>query len=87
MKCKCHASDSDCTNVYMCYAIAVLNCEILTSPSNGRVVLSERTVGSEATYDCNEGFNLEGNETRTCQSDGMWSGNEPTCEGSYIPLL
>lgn len=52
------------------------------NPFNGRVVLMGRTVGSQATYDCNEGFNLEGNETRTCQSDGMWSGNEPTCEGT-----
>jgi len=58
----------------------VLNCEMLMNPFNGRVVLMGRTVGSQATYDCNEGLNLEGNETRTCQPDGMWSGNEPTCE-------
>ena len=61
-----------------------VNCDVLMDPPGGRVVLTGRTIGSEATYNCSEGFNLEGNVTRTCQPDGMWSGNEPTCEGIII---
>ena len=65
------------------YAVEV-NCDVLLDPPGGRVVLTGRTIGSKATYNCSEGFNLEGNGTRTCQPDGMWSGNEPTCEGIII---
>ena len=32
-----------------------------------------------ATYTCNPGYNLTGDATRMCQSDGMWSDSPPTC--------
>ena len=53
----------------------------LPSIDSGAVVLSGQTVGSSATYTCDEGFVLDGNETRICQSNGMWSLTEPTCRG------
>jgi len=28
---------------------------------------------------CNTGYELTGNDTRTCQSDGNWSGNNGVC--------
>ena len=62
------------------YAVEV-NCDVLMDPLGEWVVLTGRTIGSN---NCSEGFNLEGNGTRTCQPDGMWSGNEPTCEGIII---
>ena len=47
---------------------------------NGQVNHSAGTTfGQTATYSCNTGYTLEGNSTRTCQANGMWSGNEPTC--------
>lgn len=32
-----------------------------------------------ATYSCNNGYILEGENTRTCQDSGLWSGSEPSC--------
>ena len=32
-----------------------------------------------ASYTCHEGATLVGSEIRTCQEDGSWSGEEPSC--------
>ena len=47
--------------------------------THGNVVVSGLTVGSTATYSCNEGYNLNGVEERVCQSDGEWSDIAPVC--------
>jgi len=31
------------------------------------------------SFTCNIGFKLTGSDTRTCQSDESWSGNEAKC--------
>ena len=54
-------------------------CINLTDPDNGVVSLNGTREGSKATYNCSVGYNLVGNGTRTCQSDGQWSGSDPTC--------
>ena len=57
-----------------------VDCGGLGDPDNGQVVTSGGTIlGSVAIYICNDGFNLDGSSMRTCQPDGTWSGNEPTC--------
>ena len=56
-----------------------VSCGFLPYPSNGRVALTGVTVGSTAFYACNAGFLLVGDERRTCQSNGQWSGSEPRC--------
>ena len=56
------------------------DCEGLTDPQNGAVSVSGTTEGSTATYTCNIGFNLVGDESRTCQANGDWSGSAPTCQ-------
>ena len=36
-------------------------------------------------FTCNTGYELTGSDTRTCQSDGSWSGSNVTCNrGTYI---
>lgn len=57
----------------------VLSCGSLSSPDNGHVTLTGTTVNSTATYGCNSSYVISGNNTRLCQSDGVWSGIEPTC--------
>ena len=37
------------------------------------------TVGQQATYECNEGYNLIGEFKRICQLNSTWSGEEPVC--------
>ena len=59
----------------------VVDCGTLTNPANGQVNhTAGTTFGQTATYSCNTGYNLVGDNTRTCQATGEWSGSEPTCE-------
>ncbi len=37
-------------------------------------------VATVATYTCATGYTLNGGSTRTCGSDGMWSGSSPVCQ-------
>ena len=58
----------------------VVDCETLNNPANGQVSHPDGTTFTQtATYSCDTGYNLMGDNTRTCQADGMWSGNQPTC--------
>lgn len=66
----------------MCFNAAVA-CRELADPANGAVTIPNgMTFTNVATYQCNERHNLEGEETRTCEADGEWSGVEPNCTGT-----
>ena len=45
--------------------------------------LSGTAVGDTVTYACQTGYTLSGSSSRTCQTDGYWSGNLPTCISKY----
>jgi len=52
--------------------------------SNGEIALcsGRERVGYEGdtcSFKCNTGYELTGSDTRTCQSDGNWSGTEVIC--------
>ena len=71
-----------CLELYYSVPLAATaDCGSLNNPLNGQVTLTDTTVGSTATYECDSGFTLVGNEERTCQDDGTWSGTDPTCDG------
>ena len=61
-------------------------CSDLTVPANGMIsynmgTVSLRPVNTVATYTCDPGYTLNGStSTRTCGSDGLWSGSAPTCQ-------
>ncbi len=40
---------------------------------------SDYDVGTMASYVCEDGFTLNGDDTRNCQSDRTFSGMEPVC--------
>ena len=62
-----------------------MDCSTLTNPANGQVShTAGTTFGQTATYSCDTGYILVGNNTRTCQAGGAWSGNEPICQGMHI---
>jgi len=57
---------------------------MLMSPSNGRLDINPSTTapgGFMATYFCDEGYDLVGDNNRVCQADGSWTGSDPTCDG------
>ena len=61
-----------------------VDCGVLSDPANGSVVHSSTLAGSSASYSCDEGFAMVGGTgTRTCGSDGAWTGMEPDCQSKY----
>ena len=35
--------------------------------------------GDTCSFTCNTGYELTGSDTRTCQSNGSWSGSDDVC--------
>ncbi len=77
-----------CNSVYVeCVPVPiVITCSDLPSLTNGDIdyggagSTNSRPVNTVATYTCNPGFTLNGGSTRTCGSDGVWSGSTPSCQ-------
>ena len=38
------------------------------------------------SFTCDTGYDITGSDTRTCQSDGSWSGNVVVCRRSELLL-
>ena len=45
------------------------------------------TGGTVATYSCADGYELVGEEKRTCLVDGTWTGTEPQCIGIRMIII
>ena len=80
-----------CLHVYrgiVLLIIAPVDCGALSPPLNGQIFIGNTTTGNVATYLCDSGFLLvDGDDFRVCGADGLWSGDEPTCEGNILPIL
>ncbi|XP_060603499.1 CUB and sushi domain-containing protein 3-like [Ruditapes philippinarum] len=75
-----NASYGDHFHLCEVQVFGISDCGSLTNPLNGLVHTNETTLNNDAVYNCNTGFILTGSVPRTCQTDGIWSGNAPTCE-------
>ena len=63
------------------FYIFIVDCGTLSDPANGNVTTHPgHTFESTATYNCNDGYELDGQSTRTCLSTCHWSGSKPTCK-------
>ena len=72
----------DFTFYLMC--IYAVQCTELTDPTNGTttcLLINSPSFSYEDTCSitCNTGYELTGSDTRTCQSDGSWSGTDVMC--------
>ncbi|XP_065899237.1 uncharacterized protein [Dysidea avara] len=81
----CQSDGSWSGNETMCSRVP---CPALTDPNNGTITCSLGDDGvpsyeDTCSFTCNTGYELTGSDTRTCQSDGNWSGNETMC--SRVP--
>ncbi|XP_070558976.1 clotting factor C-like isoform X2 [Ptychodera flava] len=59
--------------------ICSISCQEPESPNNGEVRTDSNLQGSRASYSCNQGYQLFGPRSRTCLSNGVWSGALPEC--------
>ena len=65
-----------------CFYIKAINCGPLTDPDNEQVDTSNGTTfGRIATYAC-----CRESGSRTCGADGMWTSEEPNCQGKHSNL-
>lgn len=55
------------------------DCPSLAAPTGGTVSAPKLTYAAVATYACATGYSISGSASRTCQTDGTWSGTPPTC--------
>ena len=58
---------------------------------NGELFCFLRDDGAPSYQDicnitCNTGYELTGSDTRTCQSDGSWSGSDDVCSSSVVTM-
>ena len=61
--------------------VCISDCGNPSKPTNGSVslaVLGTTTYGATATYSCEEGYDLIGDETIECEASGLWS-DASTC--------
>ena len=58
-------------------------CPAPIAPPNGNFGPNQVlwTTGNTVTYTCNTGFVLNGSPIATCQADGTYTSNPPTCQG------
>lgn len=56
------------------------NCGDPGTPINGRRLGSDFTLGGIVYFRCRDDFDLVGSKFRECQSNGLWSGEQPTCQ-------
>ena len=64
-----------------------IDCGNPGTPTNAQRTLSSTTYNSVVTYTCDVGYTLQGANSRTCQSDGQWSGSAPQCNCEFTVAL
>ncbi|HEY5945700.1 MAG TPA: hypothetical protein VIV40_09425, partial [Kofleriaceae bacterium] len=89
------STNATCSNVFDCacnggytgngVTCTPITCDPLSDPVNGSVLISNGGLfPSTATYSCNTGFAAVPSTTRTCNTDGTWSGSAPTCDPTFF---
>lgn len=65
-----------------CYLEAI-SCGDLHDPQYGSVQYTGTVFQSTARYTCDTGFEIIGDERRTCQGSGKWTGSTPSCRREF----
>ena len=70
------------------YFILLVTCPSL-SIINGmmKCLMGDNTYEDTCSFTCDTGYELTGSDTRTCQSDGSWSGTRVSCDIMKCPIL
>ena len=60
--------------------IAEIRCDALEPLPNGNYNSVAGRPGDIVMFTCDEGYRLNGDLTRQCNADSLWTGSMPTCE-------
>ena len=77
-----------CHNTFSAFCLFVTGTIVSCSadpgtPTNGQRSLSSTTFRSIVRYTCDDGYTLQGLDSRTCQSNGQWNGSAPQCNREH----
>ena len=65
-----------------------MSCGTLDGPDNGAINCTGSVYEDTCSFTCDDGYELTGSDTRTCQSDRSWSGDETVCTpGIFVVLI
>ena len=64
-----------------------MSCPPLDGPDNGVIDCTGIVYGDTCSFTCDDGYELTGSDTRTCQSDGNWNGSEAECEQGILIVV
>lgn len=73
--------------VYCDFSSVAVDCGDLKDPVNGKVDFTTTGFGAIARYRCSKGFRIVGDNSRTCKSDGTWSGSAPICQRKKTMMI
>ncbi|CAH2250497.1 jg9593 [Pararge aegeria aegeria] len=69
------------------YIVSDRECPELEQPTDiGTVTLTGRLFGDKAMYSCPHGYHVVGLHSRSCQADGKWAGQAPSCKENIYCL-
>ena len=69
----------------LCDIVSVIAlCPDLSSPASGVVTQFGNSPGYNATYVCNDGYELVGAPVLNCQNDGTWDNSPPLCRCGFL---
>ena len=74
--------------VFLTLSLAI-TCPLLNDTPNGTIVIDStqpQLYGTVLKISCANGFRLEGSATRTCLSNGTWSGEETHCACQWYSI-
>ena len=58
-----------------------LPCKTIKAPPNGHMTCSGLVTNETCLFSCNDGYDLQGSERRTCLNSAEWDGDETFCKG------
>ena len=68
--------------VFLCVFL-VVSCEEPDPLHHGNITVASHVFGSIANLSCADGYELDGNDTIECLSDGNWTTSNATCVSEY----
>ena len=77
-------------HVFVCY-VYIVTCDDLETPSNGSINCSSNNQPLQyqdiCTFQCNDGYEVQGSVVRQCEASGEWNGSRTQCNILHCPNI
>ena len=83
------STGDNCVQLVCMNLIHTVTCDKLLAPSNGSINCSSNNqtlrFKDYCTFQCNDGYELQGSEVRQCEASGEWNGSRTQCNILHCP--